>query len=411
MPKRIIRSKKRIVKNGKRNQRKYIKHRNLKTIKGGSSTPLQLQLQPPQAQPKKSFFSKLGNPFKTLKNSMGKARARSKYARPGYETPDGGQPTKNDVNRAYNSKQQKLEQSRSVRTKIQTVLKGLEYITLQSINSLELDNVVEPNVIDKLKEFNTIKETLKGLLNQQNKDIAGLRSNNLFSETLSSSTTATTDLEVFFASSNEDFDEQNEQSPIADTKVGSHWLLSSALKTATPEYLSTISTELESYWKKTGLWPFDSPANKSYIPNIDNSKKYTIEKLFNNYFLKNKKLTANLDTKNEFNLRGAMIQFIQFLLSLRKKHSADGVQSFSQLALTGTPESQSQPESSSNNTVFPMAAATGVFSTTDQMASSAAAPVAQAKTPVAGGISSTSWGGLGGPAPQQPIAGFPLPPN
>ena len=70
MPKRIIRSKKRILKNGKRRQRKSIKRRKLKTIKGGAG---------------------LGRSIRNLFTRKG--RAVNKYASPNFTTPSGIPPT------------------------------------------------------------------------------------------------------------------------------------------------------------------------------------------------------------------------------------------------------------------------------------------------------------------------------
>ena len=329
----MTQSKKRIIKNGKRYKRKYIKQRKLKTIKGGTQplTPITPLTTNPE-KPKKSFFSKLSNPFKTLKNRSAKARARSKYAR-GYDSKNtpGTSPTSNEINRAYNNQQQKLEQeleqSRSVRKKIQTLLKGLEYITPQTIDSLS--GVVEEVVLEQLKKFNGIKENLKQLLVDKQGDIAKLRGTSLFKETLQTVTNAGTDLDVLHPETDDNFNEKNDQSPIGDTKVGRFFFLFRALRGGKPEYLSTISTDLANKWEEQGWYPFDKEENISKRPNIDDSKKYTIEKLFMEYFIKNPKL--NKSEEIHIKLMEYMVQFILFVMEIpsMKKQSTDGGPSLS----------------------------------------------------------------------------------
>ena len=363
MPKRIIRSKKRIMKNGKRNQRKYIKHRNLKTIKGGM--------------------------FKTAKNLFSKTRAK------GLSTGE----KRSLIGEAFNEKQASINSTKVNKNKMNDYLTGIDVSkltdTIERIAAAYRGPVPgKPTnfstTIDVAREgiaaVKQLQQMFKDNVDKYNEQIVDIKGTPLI----------TTEL-------NKALEDAGSKTDILIAAAGDGGDEGEAL-----EYISNNINSNESwYFALRAL----KNASREYL--LNDEKKFSINNLFNNYLLRNKNLTMmdhgtkiledNRDTLiNELRSDTAVNQGLVAEL-VRPPEGQVGNPAFAMpesaaAAATAAPQRRILPE---RPPIFQRPPSTPIPpQTPEQLA-------AQAKTPVAGGISSTSWGGVGAPAPRLPA--FPAP--
>ena len=253
MPKRIIRSKKRVLKNRKRSQRKSIKRRKLKTIKGGA------------------FFKKLWAKGRTV----------------GTERTQRGQ--------AFNDKQKTLNDIKTKKNNIRSTLKdflkfditGAE-IDLRNLHNLYSsappNNKLPQGINDSitklvgtktdqtwskegglLREIKNLQKMFEGEINKYNEQIANIKGPTLLKQDLKSAVDAITAA----------------AGPMIDGKIAQGETLGEALDNSS----NNLNSNESWYFAARAL----KHASSDYLINKDN--KFSIKNLFDNYFLKNKHLT------------------------------------------------------------------------------------------------------------------------
>ena len=249
MAKRIIRSKKRIMKNGKRNQRKSVKRRKLKTIKGGM--------------------------FKRAKKFFSKKKAQ------GIKTGN----TRRQIGVAFDDRQEKIDTSKKRRKTTKDFSTEMD-ISISKLRG-KLNEIgqfysgavpFKPEGINKKIEIaedgigmiQELQQILDDATTKQNETLADLKGALLIPEvktiveTLDALNGALVSQQKKANRSNIGKALENASSKI-QTSLGDPWFLSTALKTASRDYL------------------------------ITKDNKFSIQNLFDNYLMKNKNLTNSVN--------------------------------------------------------------------------------------------------------------------
>jgi len=258
MPKRIIHSKKHFIKKGKRTQRKFLKHRNLKTIKGGM--------------------------FKRAKNIFSKKKAQG---------------FKRGINRkligeAFNKRQSNINSTKLDKNRIKGYLTGIDISKLKN-TFLEISELykegesvgINSRINEGIKAIEELQNKFKKEIDSHNKTLGDLKGDSLIKEVNDGAKTLDASLGPLVSqqksfSSNFGKALENASNQIR-SGFGDPWFLSKALKTASLEYL------------------------------LNEDNKFSIQKLFDNYLMKNKNLNNLLNYNGENILEGYQISLINQL--------------------------------------------------------------------------------------------------
>lgn len=249
MSKKITHSKKRLVKKGKRTQRKSVKRRNLKTIKGGM--------------------------FKRAKNFLSKKKAQ------GFKTGN----NRRQIGVAFNNRQNKINKTKSSKKRMNDFRDSLDINKLSAkLQEIETFYSLNPDKPEKINEeietakygigaIQRLQSMFKVKIDEHNEKLGKIMDGPLL---ISKVNDSVENLEASLGplisqqkpfSSNLGKALENASKQIQNS-LGDPWFLSRALKTAPRDYL------------------------------IKEDNKFSIQKLFDNYLMKNKNLTNSVNGKD-----------------------------------------------------------------------------------------------------------------